>query len=436
MHGVAPRATRQVVLGLLGSVVLALVGATPFAAAAAPPHVLYVSPSGTAEGPGTAAAPYQTIAEAVAAAPVGAVIRVMPGTYDVTAPIVLSQSVTVTAVAGNAASGRTVITGQAPIFELANGSSGVTGITIRDLTFRNITDPTGNANGVITTPGYGAGDVSIVGNRFVNTATQAIGDHGNAGLAAPLNTHWLIANNRIQGVTGAGQSGMFLGNLADSAVINNTVVNTAWAGIIVTAAGSGAYTSQLLIAGNVVKDVPHEGIQVAYGQNVRVIHNRITGAGEDGPSAPTVSMDAAISLFNTNQSGITVAYNDLVHNYQGVELGQPSVAASRVALGANVAVNDNNLVDNMAGDVVNNAASGTLNAVDNWWGSRMGPAAGDAVGAVLDTPFLTRPLGMGQQGVGRGVAGDQNGQGRGHGVGRAHGHARPGATHAGVRHGR
>ena len=81
---------------LLGAAVLGLVAAAP-AVAASPPMTLYVSVHGTASGPGTVAAPYQTIAEAVAAAPPGATIRVMQGTYEVTQPVVLTEPVTITA---------------------------------------------------------------------------------------------------------------------------------------------------------------------------------------------------------------------------------------------------------------------------------------------------------------------------------------------------
>ena len=391
----AGRRAKQGIGALVGAAALVAAMAAP-AVAAVPPMVLYVSVHGSAAGPGTVRAPFQTIAEAVAAAPPGATIRVMQGTYDVAAPIVLTQPVTIAAARG---AGRSVITGAAPIFVLGDSSGGVTGVTIEGLAFDNISNA--GANGVITTPGYGAGDVAILGNSFRNTATQAIGYHGNPGLAAPLGTHWTIAGNRITDVTTAGQSGMFLGNLQHSMVVGNTVRTTGWAGMIVTGTGPGD-VAHLLIAGNRVSQVPHEGIQVAYGRDVHVVYNRVTQAGLDGFANARASMDAAVSLFNTSQSNVWVAHNTLYGNYQGVELGPISYAPSLGAVGTGIRIADNNLVGNPGGDVVDNAVSGTLNARDNWWGSRMGPTAGDIVGAVSATPFLNHPVGQGQAQFGHG----------------------------------
>ncbi len=383
---------------LLGAAALSLAATTP-ALAATPLTTLYVSVHGTAAGPGTVRAPYQTIAEAVAAAPPGATIRVLPGTYTVTQSIVLTESVTITAARG---AGHSVITGTGPIFVLGDSSAGVTGVTIRGLAFDNITNA--SANGVITAGGYGAGDVAILGNTFRDTATEAIGYHGNAGLTAPLGTHWRIADNRIVNVTGSVQSGIWVGNLQDSRIVGNTITGTQWAGMIVTASGPDGVppgdVAHILIAGNRVSQVPHEGIQVAWGHDVKVVYNWVTQAGLDGYTDPTESMDAAVSLFNTNQTNVLVAHNTLYRNYQGVELGQSSVPSSLGAVGTGISVHDNNLMDNPGGDAVNNATSGTLNATLNWWGSPHGPSPSDVVGSVAVTPYLNHPVGIGQAGFG------------------------------------
>ena len=376
---------------LLGAAALGLAATTP-AVAATPLTTLYVSVHGTAAGPGTVRAPYQTIAEAVAAAPPGATIRVMQGTYTVTQPIVLTEPVTIAAARG---AGHSVITGTGPIFVLGDSPAGVTGVTIRGLAFDNITNA--SANGVITAGGYGAGDVAILGNTFHDTASEAIGYHGNSGLTAPLGTHWRIAGNRIVNVTGSDQSGIWVGNLQDSQIVGNTITSTTWAGMIVTGPGEVAHVR---IAGNRVSQVPHEGIQVAYGYDVQVVYNWVTQAGLDGYTSPTTSMDAAVSLFNTDQTNVLVAHNTLYRNYQGVELGQASYSPSLGAVGAGIRVIDNNLVDNPGGDAVNNATSGTLNATLNWWGSRHGPSASDLVGSVAATPYLNHPVGIGQAGFG------------------------------------
>lgn len=353
-------------------------------------HTLYVSPSGSNSNDGSASAPYLTIGAAVAAAPAGDTIVVEPGSYDVTTPITIGEPLTITSATGHAATGRAVISGAGPIFQLSNPedpSAGVDEVTIAGLTFTHITNQ--NANGVITIGGDGAGQVRILHNVFDDLATEAIGYHGNAGLTAPLGTGFVIRGNTIDNVGGSDQSGIWLGNLRDSAVVDNTVAGTTWAGIIDTGTSQGD-TQDVTIADNHVSDVPHEGIQVAYGEHIAILNNTVTAAGQDGYSNPAASMDAAISLFNSAENHLWVEGNTLDGNYQGIELGQASAPSSLGAVGANIHIGRNNLVGDVQA-VVNNSTAGTLNAVDNWWGTAAGPASTQVVGAVAYTPWLTHP---------------------------------------------
>jgi len=347
-------------------------------------HTLYVSPSGSNSNDGSASAPYLTIGAAVAAASADDTVVVEPGTYTVTTPIIIRTSLTITSATGQSATGSAVITGQGSIFEL----SAVQGVTIAGLSFSNIAT-TSSANGVITVPGQGAGNVNILNNAFNNVATQAIGYHGNAGLTAPLGTNFLIRGNTITNVGGSDQTGIWLGNLSQSAVVGNTVTDTTWAGIIDTGANQGD-TQDVTIADNQVSEVPHEGIQVGFGDHIAVLDNTVTAAGQDGSSAPTTSMDAAVSLFNSQENHLWISGNDLDNNYQGIELGQKTVPSSLGAVGQNIHIALNNLAGNVQA-IVNNSTSGTLNAMDDWWGSATGPTGSQVVGTVDYTPWLTHP---------------------------------------------
>lgn len=86
-------------------------------------------------------------------------------------------------------------------------------------------------------------------------------------------------------MTGSAQSGIFVGNLQVSRIVQNVVTHTAWAGIIATAAAQGG-TGHLLMPRNSISAVPHEGIQVAHGQDVTVRDNFVTKAGQDGYTTP------------------------------------------------------------------------------------------------------------------------------------------------------
>jgi len=72
------------VLFLSALLLISIVAALPLTVAhAQPPAVIFVSTSGSdSSGTGSATSPYATISHAVAVAPAGAEILVMPGTYN------------------------------------------------------------------------------------------------------------------------------------------------------------------------------------------------------------------------------------------------------------------------------------------------------------------------------------------------------------------
>ena len=340
---------------------------TPFTIA-----TLYVGLGG---GTGNCASPnYSTIQSAVTAALPGDTVVVCAGNYTPpTDGIDLSQPVTLEA------SGLVVLSGTGPIFNLYNTttpSDGVTGVTIQGFDFNNVTGS--GYNGVITVPGYGAGDVTIKDNTFSTITDEAIGYHGNAGLTSPLGTNFEIVGNTISNVTGnnTARDGIFLGNLSDSIVEGNSVSSTSWGGIILTGASQGDESNNVVTA-NTVSSVPEEGIQVAYGTGDTVTGNHVTNAGNGSTSGPASTAgqvsgrNCALCLFNTGQSNITVSGNVLSGSFEGIGIGQAN--ASPGTLGTGIALQYNSVTGDTSDGVANNASSGTVDATDNWWGSASGP---------------------------------------------------------------
>ncbi len=409
---------------LLGASTLALLGASaafPMASALAGPNpppppkhptgvVLYVSPHGTdtSNSCTTRNDPCQTIQHAVAVAPSKATIEVEPGTYTVdiastsTNPyggIDIFQPVSIEA------QGHVVITGTGPIFTLydsSSPSSGVTGVTIEGFAFDDITGS--GYNGVITTPGYGSGDVTIARNTFSDITDEAVGYHGNQGLASPLGTGWRVVGNTVTEVTHSTRSGMFFGDLSDSVIEANTISDTGHAGILLTAVGaSPASNSNNEVIGNQVSDVPYEGIQVAYGNGILIRDNSVSHAGlacmvsspPSGCASGALSSASAIMLYNPGQTNITVIDNSATDSYNGLAVGQPPYSPSE-NLGAGIAVLRNDFTNDVHAGIADYAptTSAALNAMLNWWGCAAGPNATGCtgtIGSVDYTPWATHP---------------------------------------------
>lgn len=367
-----------------------------------PGTVLFVSTRGT-DGTNTCTQfwnPCASIAHAATVAPSGATVLVEPGTYttsvDLSKPIALSAF---------SMFGPVVLTGPGPIFELYNPTSptaGVVGVTIQGFDFENVT---GSAyNGVITVPGQGAGDVSILDNTFSNVTDEAVGYHGNNGLATPLGTGWRIVGNTVDGVTGTASSGMFLGGLSHSVIADNSITDTQHAGILLTANGTAPPANvDNQVTDNRVSNVPYEGIQVAHGTNVSVIGNDVTDAGTacmgstpaTGCGTPTHSSASALMLFNANQTNITLEGNVATDSYIGLAVGQPPYSGTG-PLGTGIVVRNNDFSEDMHAGIAGYApaTSASLTARSNWWGCPGGPSTSGCsavIGTVTYTPWLTHP---------------------------------------------
>ena len=409
---------------LAGSLGGALLSAAP-AGAQVGSATLYVSTTGSSTKNDTSCstAKYTSIQTAVTAAAPGDTVVVCAGSYTVDIPpqgnintptlgenpyggIDLTQPITVKA------SGAVTVSGTGPIFVIyypGNATSkaqpgGVTGVTIQGFDFKNVTGS--GYNGVISVPGYGAGNVTIKDNVFTTITDEAIGYHGDAGLTSPLGTNFDIVGNTISNVTGntggsEPRSGIWLGNLSDSVITGNSVVDTEYAGIVLTGTSQGDQQHNL-VAGNTIADIPEQGIQVAFGTDDRVSGNDISDAGLGSttgngktlvavfPSYATAvsGRNSAISLYNTNQTDIAVVGNAVAHSYEGIGVGQANLTLG--SLGSGITLAENEITSDGTG-VANNASSGTLAASYNYWGCSGGPGTAgctDATGSVDHTPWL------------------------------------------------
>jgi hypothetical protein len=358
-------------------------------------NVIYVSTNGNdAAGCGSVLSPCASLVYAVSVAPSNSTIIIAPGNYTFLSPAIITKPLTITSYTGNyknsgvfliASKTMSLQSATDAVIQLggtsnmtANAGSGVIGpITIEGLNF---------VGAGIEVPGVGAGNVNILHNSFTNLFVEAIGYHGNSGLKAPRGDNFNISYNLINNITAFPQSGMFLDNLQNSTISFNKVENTAYAGIIDTAFSQGGNANNRFI-GNKVKNIPNQGIQIAFGSNIIVEHNYIRNAGMAGN---VIGKACAVCMYNANQNNITIENNTMTRSYQGFAVGQ---AVS--SLGSGIKVEFNNIFRNANAGADNNAVSGALDATHNWWGCALGPnthGCDSAVGNVTYVPFLNRPV--------------------------------------------
>ena len=396
MYSLRHLTTKAVVVGV-GVALVGLFLAVPTAVAAT--TTLYAAVNGTSTSC-TSAVPC-TLTQAVSTADSGSgdTVVVEAGTYTLTGPITISSSMTLMSATGNSQTTGTIITGNTgttgEAFRLYNSSSpgsGVSGVTIEGFRFQRLTGGTYGENGVVHVGGNGAGNVTVAHNSFTANTDAAIGYHGNPGLTGPLGTGWTVTDNVVTGVNGEYGSGMWFGNLSKSTISDNTITNTNYAGIILTAT-SNLGEAFNTVSGNTVRNVQKEGIQIAFGQADTVSGNTVAHAGQSGTK---IGKDCALCLYNPDQANITITGNTLIDSYQGFAIGQTSGSlgyngeASEITFGPNNAV-----AGNIAGGVDNNATSGgSLLAQNDWWGCSQGPSSPGcdaAIGNVTFNPFLVKP---------------------------------------------
>jgi hypothetical protein len=355
---------------------------------------------------------WSQIADAVSNASSGNTILIAPGNYFLDSPIIITQPLTVEPLSMMGPSPPPSPPGPGPGPQ--QGPNGVYIYVPEDQSVGNgqprsafqiggTNDPESNAgSGVsgpvliqglnfegagIEVPGTGASYLTIEENTFTNLFKEAIGYHGNAELTSGLGTYIEIIGNYIDG---AGMSpnydAIFAGNVFNSVISDNYIIYAGHGGIILTGTSQGdeGYNT---ISYNFVKNIPNEGIQLAFGTNDIVDYNVVVNAGE---AASVQGRDAAIALFNPDQNDINVSYNLLENSYEGIGFDQAGTSYSSNPMGSGIVVILNDLINN-AVDVYNGASS-SLNAVKNYWGSPSGPTPTEISGGVDYIPWLTHPV--------------------------------------------
>ena len=369
-------------------------------------NTYYVSMNGNNGNSGkTPSRAFQNISYALSVVPSGSRVIIEPGIYVFNQPLIINKSVFLVSDSGKywnshvyleAIQNQINLNGRtSSIFQLGgspnpNSYTGklVTNVTIKGFNFEGAG---------IEVPGTGAGYVTIAQNSFRNLYTEAVGYHGNpVGYSSPFpaDNFVNITGNLISNVSVFPGSGMWLGNLQNSSIMYNTVEKTSYAGIIMTGTSAGpfpGFEANNYIVGNTVMKVPQQGIQIAFGSNVMVLGNTITNAGSAGD---TVGKDAAISLFNPDQTGIVMEYNILANSFEGLGISQQGVFFSSNSLGSGIVFTHNDIIGNVIG-VYNNAGSGILKAGDNWWGPHAHPTSNGSngyAGLVSIEPISQHPF--------------------------------------------
>ncbi len=344
-------AARLATASLALALTLVALAASPVSAASD----LYVAPAPAGSDSSdclSPATPCATVGGALVKAAGADTIHVAAGAYS--EQVVIDKAVTIlgpnAGVDPNTATrgAEAVFSGAGPIFTLQNGTLGVSGVTIDGLAFANVT---GTAyNGVITVPGYGAGNVTIADNTFTDVTAEAVGYHGNMGLVAPLGTNWTVEANRVERVTGLNRSGLWFGNLTGSVIRDNVVIDPARSGILV----SGG--TDVSVTGNQV-------LNAVFGLNI----------GTDAASSPitNVALESNTVLDST---------------FAGIVINSPTLAPG-------VTILFNRLTGNATG-IYSNATT-TVVAENQWWGCNAGPGAPgcDTLTGTIDAdPWLTLTL--------------------------------------------
>lgn len=342
------------------------------------------------------------LTSAVINLPAGSTIAMEPVTYQINSPVIITHSLTITSV--DSAPGQ-MATLMAPVtqtlgfkepgsvFQIGgthdpntNAGMGVSSpVTIESLHFEGAG---------VEIPGTGASYLTVSNNLFTDMYKEAIGYHGNSFGSGSFGSHLVISGNYVNGSgMPSGTDGIFVGNAFNSTIEGNYVTDTGWAGIILTGytQGDEGYN---LVSNNYVSHIPHEGIQVAFGTHDLVAHNYVSYAGE---AAVLQGRDAAIAVYNPDQNNLTIVGNTLENSFEGIGFDQSGTSYSNNTLGANIAINFNELLHNTVDAY--NGATGVLNAKYNYWGSPFGPTPGMISGNVTYAPWLhapiVRPMGFG-----------------------------------------
>ena len=301
-----------------------------------------------------------SIQDAIDAASDGDTINVTAGEYE--EQIRITKPLTLISDTGNYRTSGTILTGDTTIFLDAHtepgGVEGLKDVTIQGFRFDNISvDPDEGA--IRDGEGDNVININILSNSFYDIPGPAIKSY-----TATEADGWNINDNKIESITGGGMSGMALFNLKNSVISNNYISDTMKAGILLDG------VEYITVSGNIISNVPEQGIQVGYTK------------GKTNPSSDVTIIDNLVAFANTsensnkggiciypNQSNISITENTLIGNYNGI-----TVRKKDGVVYDTIHVNFNNIYGNDGFGVGNFAqGGGMLDATCNWWGHPGGP---------------------------------------------------------------
>jgi parallel beta-helix repeat protein len=376
------------------------------------------------------------INDAVAKAEPGDRIQVAPGTYK--EDVIIGKALSLIGHDADA----TIIDATG----LVNGvyvdgvdNAGLKGVVVSGFTIENA-----NFQGILVA---NSSSVTISGNDVINndkalnlTATPhcanlppalQAGEGLDCGEGIHLTgvDHSTVARNSISGNSGGILISDDTGANHDNVISGNSVHDNPFDCGVTLASHSGKGVYHNTISGN---DVSHNGVDVrgagagvglfapgpgsqTYGN--LVVNNRLTNNGLPGvtmhnhaapPGAPTPNLNDNVIIGNRISGNSADTADAATPGPTGINVYGVVAITGTVILNndidkeaIDVAVKTPGAVSalfNSLGDAIgiDNLGTGTVNALENWWGCPGGPNGGNgcatAVGAVDFTPWLTRPL--------------------------------------------
>ncbi|MFZ1451875.1 MAG: PKD-like domain-containing protein, partial [Ferruginibacter sp.] len=286
----------------------------------------------------TANTTYTDIQSAINAAGNGDVVYITDGTYangSVVANCITGggsalnylivsgkTNLIITSTTGSYCNSAAVLTGYG--FRITAGNN----ITIQGLELQNVP-----VNGFYNSnAGTQTSNVTIKNNYVLNTYGHGIktDDHPSEGV---LNRSiWEISGNRFENIGAYNPGACTLGPvtavwLAQAGfnfnIINNTITNTRWAGILCVGQGRNnavASTEIATISGNRISNTVDAGIQVGfsagafyYSNGATITHNTITNANTS--NSPFIG---GITILQNNIYGVNINFNDVSSSFNGL----------------------------------------------------------------------------------------------------------------------
>ncbi len=263
-----------------------------------------------------------------------------------------------------------------------------------------------NIGGILLTDETGPTSDDLISN---NRSRDNLKFGGDCGVTLASHIACTADSTDATGCTlAAPEAGIFQGHgVVHNAVVGTVLVHNGASGTGMFAnpgipPGSATKVSGNLVSDNVVRDNGQPGIAIhVHAANGNVDHNVITdnlvsgNGGDEEAESPSPTM--GIEIFS-NPMGVAPGFSPAppivgtVVTQNAISREDVDVWVGSTAIDASVFLND--LLGSGAIGV-KNAGSGTVFALDDWWGCPTGPntpGCSRSVGQVVTSPFLTHPV--------------------------------------------